>query len=164
MSAERVVIMPGFLPASARLTRTHTIVHWPLPMAGAKVFAAMRRGLEQRVPMWQSPDLALDSTPLIGVAAETTFKTRRFAHVLVYGIGQPMLGRMCKLSGLRKPVNQVDNTYLPLSWLDRRAMCLLNAIDAPNDNPARVARATSFVALAILARCAEGPSSGSSRA
>ncbi|MDF2758621.1 MAG: glycosyl transferase, group 1 [Thermomicrobiales bacterium] len=93
-----------------------------------------------------------------------TFRTPPFAHLLLYGIGKPLLQRGWVPSRLRMLAGRVDEANRPPGWLMQQAMRLLNAIDAPNDDPGRVARATSFVALAILARSAEGPSSESSRA
>jgi SAM-dependent methyltransferase len=86
-----------------------------------------------------------------------TFRTPPFAHMLLYGIGKPLLQRGWTPASLKKQVGRVDDASRPPGWLIRQAMRLLNAIDAANDDPARVAHATGFVALAVLARRSKGP-------
>jgi ubiquinone/menaquinone biosynthesis C-methylase UbiE len=93
-----------------------------------------------------------------------TFRSPPFAHILLYGVGKPLLQKGWLPSGLRKHVSRVDAANEQPSWLIRQAMRLLNSIDAANDDPAHVARATGFVAIAVLARRARNPSRGSSRA
>ncbi|MDQ3653510.1 MAG: methyltransferase domain-containing protein [Chloroflexota bacterium] len=81
-----------------------------------------------------------------------TFRTPPFAHLLLYGIGKPLLQRGWVPPGLRRQAGRVDGDDGRPGALTRLAMRALNAIDAPNDDPARVARASGFVAIAIHAR------------
>lgn len=81
-----------------------------------------------------------------------TFRTLPFAHLLLYGIGKPLLQRGWVPPGLRKQAGRVDASDAKPGVLTNLAMRALNAIDAPNDDPARVARASGFVAVAIHAR------------
>ncbi len=81
-----------------------------------------------------------------------TFRTPPFAHLLLYGIGKPLLQRGWIPLGLRQQAGRVDGADGKPGAVAGLAMRALNAIDAPNDDPARVARASSFVAIAIHAR------------
>ncbi|MBA2759424.1 MAG: hypothetical protein H0U38_07005 [Chloroflexia bacterium] len=81
-----------------------------------------------------------------------TFRSPPFAHLLLYGIGKPLLQRGWAPSGLRQQAGRVDDVGQTPGPITRLAMRVLNAIDAPNDDPARVAGASGFVAHAVLAR------------
>jgi SAM-dependent methyltransferase len=93
-----------------------------------------------------------------------TFRTPPFGHLLLYGVGKPMLQRGWIPSSLRQQVGRVDTGNGRPSWPMRQAMRLLDAIDAANDDPARVARAADFVAIAVVARRAQHPACGSASA
>ena len=63
--------MPGFLPAAARLIRTHDVVHLHLPMGEAAALAAMGRVLGKRVIATHHSDLVLDGNLVERLAAGT---------------------------------------------------------------------------------------------
>jgi glycosyltransferase involved in cell wall biosynthesis len=65
----RAVIMPGFVPAAARLMREHDIIHLHLPMAEAAVLSMLGRACRRRVIVTHHSDLVLDGTPLDRLAA-----------------------------------------------------------------------------------------------
>lgn len=81
-----------------------------------------------------------------------TFRTPPFAHLLMYGIGKPLLqSGLVVPKGLSQQADRVSASGEP-GTLARQAMCVLEAIDAANDDPDQVAAATEFVAIAALAR------------
>ncbi len=87
MGITRAVIMPGFLPAAARLMRTHDVVHLHLPMAESAALAAMGRALGKRVIATHHSDLVLDGNLVERLAAGTArwsgIASARLAHRLV---------------------------------------------------------------------------------
>lgn len=84
-----------------------------------------------------------------------TFRTPPFAHLLMYGIGKPLLQRGFLPKGLSQQTDRVSVNGKP-GKLVGRVMGVLEAIDAPNDDPDRVETATEFVAIAALARKPSG--------
>jgi SAM-dependent methyltransferase len=81
-----------------------------------------------------------------------TFRSPPFAHLLLYGIGKPLLQQGWLPGALRRQAGRVPGDAASPGMLARSLMRVLEAIDAPNDDPARVARASEFVALAVVAR------------
>lgn len=79
------------------------------------------------------------------------FRTPPFAHLLLYGIGKPLLQSGLVPAGLRKQADRVSTSGKP-GFVAGKAMQVLEAIDAPNDDPARVEQAREFVAIAALVR------------
>lgn len=80
-----------------------------------------------------------------------TFRTPPFAHLLLYGIGKPLLQSGMVPASLRQQADRVSASGTP-GFLARQVMRLLEAIDAPNDDPKRVREAREFVAIAALVR------------
>ena len=80
-----------------------------------------------------------------------TFRTLPFAHLLMYGVGKPLLQSGILPKGLSKQADRVSASGKP-GMLIGRVMSLLEGIDAANDDPERVAAASEFVAVAALAR------------
>jgi ubiquinone/menaquinone biosynthesis C-methylase UbiE len=81
-----------------------------------------------------------------------TFRSPPFAHLLLYGIGKPLLQHGWFPGSLRRRAGRMPGNAASPGILARSVMWVLEAIDAPNDDPARVARASEFVALAVVAR------------
>ncbi|HYJ12112.1 MAG TPA: methyltransferase domain-containing protein, partial [Thermomicrobiales bacterium] len=80
-----------------------------------------------------------------------TFRTPPFAHLLMYGIGKPLLQSGLLPGGLSQQADRVSASGEP-SMLARRAMSVLGAFDKANDDPDRAKQADEFVAIAALAR------------
>jgi hypothetical protein len=164
MSVNRKGIMPGFLPTAARLMRTHNVVYLYLTIAKARMLPATGHARGRRDPVTHSRVWVLGGTLVQRLAAGTTFSAEVYAQMRLYGIGQPLLRRMWISLGRRKRVDRGDDANRPPSWLVRQAIRLSTAINASNGEPARVGRTTGLVVLAILARCRDERSSGSSYA
>ena len=107
----------------------------------------------RRLYDWERLDALLGDAGLEVVEHRPlTFRSPPFAHLLLYGIGKPLLQRGWVPAGLRQQAGRVEGGSDRPGLAARLAMRVLNTIDAPNDDPARVERAAEFVALAVLAR------------
>lgn len=76
-----------------------------------------------------------------------------FAHLVLYGLLKPLLLRGLLPGALARSGDRfADHDAHPTGWGVRAAMRGLEWIDRPNDDPDRVARERTFVAIALRAR------------
>ncbi len=82
-----------------------------------------------------------------------------FAHLLLYGIGKPLLQSGLIPARFRKQVDRQGDTAGEPTRLAAAVMRVLERIDAPNDAPNIDSRVSSFVAIGLRARKPEAGSS-----
>ncbi len=75
-----------------------------------------------------------------------------FAHLLLYGIGKPLLQSGLVPARFRKQVDRQGDVAGEPTGLAAAVMRVLNRIDAPNDAPDIDTRVSSFVAIGMRAR------------
>ncbi len=121
-------------------------------LKGERLWSGIWYG-HRRLYDWDRLDALLSNAGLEVVERRPlTFRSPPFAHLLLYGIGKPLLQKGWLPSGLRQQAGRVESGNGRPGAVARLAMRVLETIDAPNDDPVRVARAREFVALAVLAR------------
>jgi len=75
-----------------------------------------------------------------------------FAHLVLYGIGKPLLQSGLIPARFRKQVDRQGESRSEPTGLAAAVMRALNRIDAPNDAPDIDSRVSSFVAIGLRAR------------
>jgi len=75
-----------------------------------------------------------------------------FAHMVMYGIGKPLIQKGLVPARLKKQADRRMEDAPPPTGLTKIAMQVLEWIDAPNDAPDLDERKETFVAIAIRAR------------
>jgi glycosyltransferase involved in cell wall biosynthesis len=72
-AVSRGVVMPGFLPAAAKLIRQHDVVHMHLPVLEAAGIAALSRAMRKRLVLTHHTDLTLNTGRFNHAAASAVF-------------------------------------------------------------------------------------------
>ena len=110
----------------------------------------------RRLYTWRSlKALVTEAGFTIEACRGLTHRTPPFAHLVLYGVGKPLLQSGLVPGKLSRQVDRKDADAVAPTGLIATAMRVLERIDAPNDDPDIEERVTAFVALAI--RCRKPP-------